>query len=78
LVVYYSLTGNTRRVAEVLAKELGADVEELRCARYRVGLRVFFRATFYSWSGGLPPIEHLSHDPSKYDLEMPLLHHVIA
>jgi hypothetical protein len=57
-----------RREAEALAKELGADIEELRCARYRVGLSVFIRASFDSWTGALPPIEPLSHDLLKYDL----------
>jgi len=27
LVVYYSITGNTRQIAEEVASELGADIE---------------------------------------------------
>lgn len=34
LVVYYTNTGNTRRMAELLAKELKADVAEVTCERY--------------------------------------------
>ncbi len=34
LVAYYSNTGNTRRVAELLAKELDADLAEVTCERY--------------------------------------------
>jgi menaquinone-dependent protoporphyrinogen IX oxidase len=34
LVAYYSNTGNTRRVAELLARELDADLAEVTCERY--------------------------------------------
>jgi flavodoxin len=29
LVAYFSLTGNTRLIGKAIAKELGADVEEI-------------------------------------------------
>jgi len=34
VVVYYSNTGNTRRIAELLARELGAELAEVTCQRY--------------------------------------------
>jgi hypothetical protein len=34
LVIYYSNTGNTQRVAKLLADELGADLAEVTCAAY--------------------------------------------
>jgi hypothetical protein len=34
LVVYYTNTGNTRRMAELLAAELQADLAEVTCERY--------------------------------------------
>lgn len=34
LVAYYSNTGKTRRVAELLARELDADLAEVTCERY--------------------------------------------
>jgi hypothetical protein len=34
LVAYYSNTGNTRRIAELIAAELDADLAEVTCERY--------------------------------------------
>ena len=68
LVVYYSLSGTTRAVATALAKELGADLEEIRCKRYAPGFSSALRAGYDSWRGNLPPIEPLSRAPSRYGL----------
>ena len=68
LVVYYSLSGTTRPVAASLAQDLGADVEEIRCPRYRRGFRGFVRAAYDSWADRLPPIEPLQHTASAHDL----------
>ena len=68
LVVYYSLAGTTRAVAQALAMEFGADSEEIRCGRYRMSLLSFFKAGYDSWKGRLPPIDPPSRDPSHYDL----------
>ncbi len=66
LVVYYSLSGTTRAVAEALAKNLGADIESLRCDRYN-GVSAWFRAPYDNWTGYTPPLAALSHDISRYD-----------
>ncbi len=68
LVVYYSLTGTTRSVATVLAKELGASLEELHCARYQMNPLGFIKAGFDSWANRLPHTGPLMHTPSVYDL----------
>ena len=68
LVVYYSLSGMTRAVATQLAQELGADIEEIRCTRYRMGFWGFMRAAFDSWADRLPKIEAVKHAASQYDL----------
>jgi hypothetical protein len=68
LVVYYSLSGNTRQVATALAGELGADVEEIRCTRYRKGPVGFIKAAYDSWADRVPDITPMQHTPSAYDL----------
>ena len=68
LIVYYSLSGNTRTLATRLAEDVGADIEELRCNRYQRGFLSYLRAGYDSWKGETPTIEPLSHEPAQYDL----------
>jgi hypothetical protein len=68
LVVYYSLAGTTRTVAKEVANELSAELEEIRCDRYRPGFIGFARAAFDSATGRLPPIERPQHDVALYDV----------
>jgi hypothetical protein len=68
LVVFYSLTGTTRRVAQALAAELGADLEEIRCPRYRRGFFGFWRAGYASWRSKIPEIVPPTHHPGDYEL----------
>jgi flavodoxin len=68
LIVYYSLSGTTQAVATALAKDLDADVEEIRCDRYSPSFWSRVRAGYESWKGSLPTINPLSHAPSHYEL----------
>jgi flavodoxin len=70
LVVFYSLSGVTRTIAERAAKELGADIAEVRTARYAPGFFGFMRAGFDSWRGALPRVEGPS--PDRYDFVLAL------
>lgn len=68
LVAHYSLSGTTRTVAQAIAQELGADIEEIRCADYRPGFWGFIRAAYDSWSDRLPEIDDVTYAVAAYDL----------
>ena len=68
LIVYYSRTGNTRRLAVALAEVLDADVTEIECDRYRPGPLRYLRAGYDSVKGNLPPIDIPEPNYPDYDL----------
>ena len=68
MIVYYSRTGTTRKLAEALAGRLNADVVEIRCDRYKGGIFRYLRAGYDSVKGNLPPIKMPETDLTAYDL----------
>jgi flavodoxin len=68
LVVYFSRGGNTRRVAEHLATDLGADLEEIVDKTSRSGVFGYQRSGFQAFFRRLAPIAPPAHDPDAYDL----------
>lgn len=68
LVVYYSRSGHTRRVAEAIAAELGADVESVVDFTDRRGFLGYLRAGRDAVLGRLTRISAPRHDPAAYDL----------
>jgi flavodoxin len=57
LIVYYSFTGNTRKVSQLLARELDADIDEITCRAYTYGFLGGLRQAWDAMTGGAPPIE---------------------
>ena len=65
LVADYSLRGSTRKVAEQIAQDLSADMEEIKCSKPCEGLLAFFNPAYDNWRGHLPTIALTRHSLEK-------------
>lgn len=68
IVVYYTRTGNTRVLARCIADVTGAELEELRPASYRRGLRGWISAVSEAVTGRLPRLLQPPEDIGHYDI----------
>jgi flavodoxin len=68
LVVYYSRTGKTRFVAEKVASELKADIEEVVDLKNRSGRFGFLKAGYDATRGNKTEIEETQKSPSDFEL----------
>ena len=68
LVVYYSRTGATKKVAEYITKQLGADMEEIIDMKKRSGIWGFLIGGRDALRRKETEINEIKKDPSKYDL----------
>jgi len=68
LVVYYSRTGATRRLAEALAKALQADIEPITDRKNRSGIFGYLRSLAESLQKRGAAVEPMKTDPRSYDL----------
>ena len=68
LVVYYSRTGNTRAVAERIAQELGAEIEEVLDKKKRSGALGFLLGGKDATMGNKTEIAETSKNPADFDL----------
>jgi len=68
LVVYFSRSGITRKVAGRIAELLGCDLQEIVPARSYSGLFGWFRAGIEIAKKRFPEIHTLDHPPGDYDL----------
>ncbi len=70
LIVYYSLTGNTKLVADEIARELNADIEPLKPIKE---LNPESRMRYF-WGGfqanmkRKPKLESIKYNPLEYDI----------
>jgi len=71
LVVYYSLTGNTRLIAQAVAHKVGADLLEIRTARDPISKLGFLRfpvSGFQALFRLAPRLRPVEVAPNEYDL----------
>lgn len=70
LIVYYSMTGNTQKIADEIRAAMGAevDLERIHEPRERHGMTGAFRAMFDAVTRRKPPIEPIDRQPADYDL----------
>ncbi|MDR2607487.1 MAG: flavodoxin [Treponema sp.] len=69
-VIYYSLDGNCRLVAQMLREELGADLFSIETldSKKRKGLSKFVWGGRMVFTHKEPPLKPLTVDPASYDL----------
>ena len=67
LIVYYSRTGQTHRVAQDLAKHLSADSEELIDTTKRSGILGYLSGGRDAMKKSLTTLQPTSHNPADYD-----------
>lgn len=68
LVVYFSRTGNTKKVAEKIAKELGSDIEEIKEGRDRKGFLGYMRSGKEASMKSRPKIDEPVKKVKEYDV----------
>jgi flavodoxin len=70
LIVFYSLDGDVRFLAQTLAKELVLDSMELELVKPHPahGFMKYFRGGFLAAIGATPPLRPFARDAALYDL----------
>jgi flavodoxin len=68
LVVYFSRTGYTRKIAEEIAGRCGADVEAIEDVRSRAGFFGYLRSAREAYRKLPVEIRPMAKNPSDYDL----------
>ena len=68
LIVYFSRSGHTQRIAAEIASQTGADLERITEQRSRKGLLGYLRSAREAYKKQVVPIDPTDNDPADYDL----------
>jgi len=68
LVIYYSRTGRTKKVAETISNILSCDIEEIVDIKKRTGSLGFFHSGRQAIKKKLTVIKNTEKEPSEYDI----------
>lgn len=68
LIVFYSRSGHTQKVAEAIAEAHDADLEAIRDVQSRNGIFGYFRSGREAWRQQLTDIQPVEKNPEHYDL----------
>lgn len=68
LLVYYSRTGTTKKVAEAISDLINCDIEEVTEGKDRSGVFGFLNSGVESIRKKQAPINEIKKEPSKYDV----------
>lgn len=68
LIIYYSLTGNTKKLGDFLAARLSADKTHIEEQHKNTGLFTMLRLVFQVLLNKPSRISHLDLKPAQYDL----------
>lgn len=68
LVAYYSRSGNTKKFAEILRRDLDADIEEIKDNQSHTGAGGYLKGAVESIIGRGSSIIVTEKDPKNYDL----------
>ncbi|MGZ3252886.1 MAG: flavodoxin family protein [Burkholderiaceae bacterium] len=68
LVVYYSRTGMTRKMAEAIALQYGCDIEAIHEDNPRTGMFNYLRSGYEALTRKVPDINRTVRNPADYSL----------
>lgn len=68
LVVYYSNSGFTKKLASELSRKLNSDIEEIKTSAIYTGFFGYLRALAHSLLKQEPLIKQFKHNPADYDV----------
>jgi flavodoxin len=68
LVIYYSNSGYTKKLAKEIARNLNCDIEEIKTTVSYSGFFGYQRALLQAILKRVPKIKKLKHNPADYDL----------